>query len=312
MVRMHSDAISHTGIGGTSGRGNLQELTGSPLRTQENTIELLGMFVSGGPVTGTAAEQYLGIWEVEQKALGLKATAIGPPYEGGAPATNVGHRPHLPKWIPFRRGSEANPIGAVDLTIRFGTTEPDVAVASAVAAAIVTTASGPADEAGIPESIYDLYRRGMPRYIPSWLTGLEGGEYAPIEFVSADEEDLATVAESALPVITMDQRGIGIAGFEVGWAPAVFGAEEFVGYVRLKSTLPAFEPQEWLVPGSGAPLGTAVGTGYWMPEGLATYPTWFPRKPGSLQTITPHMVWIAAVATSNPTIGVNVAQAIKI
>src|SRR3990167_19466 len=128
-MQLHSDAVTSTGAGGT---GDTFDTIGT-IRTREDAKQLLGFFVSAGPVTGTAAEAFLGQYRFTANAISLSSIKTGPPAEGGAPATNVGHRPHLPYWIPAKRGTMANPIGQTDILTEFSTHAPDVAVSSAVA-----------------------------------------------------------------------------------------------------------------------------------------------------------------------------------
>ena len=290
-MQLHSDAVSSTGAGGT---GDTFDNVGT-ITTREDAVQLLGFFVSAGPVTGTAAEAYLGQYRFTQNTLGLSTIKSGPPFEGGAPATNVGYRPHLPYWIPTQRGSAANPIGALDIVADFSTHVPDVAVASAVAIAAVYTATGQSPQ-GFPEEVLDAYRYGTP-LAKLMLDGMNWDG----EAVAA----ATTVAETAITDLILESDATGIVGFSEGWAPDAFGAEELIGFIRYRSSLPNFEPQEWLLPGCGAPLGTAVGNGVYL-EAPADYVTWFPKDKALKQTVTPNVVWVAAVTTNSPTVFADV------
>jgi len=289
-MQIHSDAVTATGVGGT---GDTFETVGT-VRTREDAIQLLGFFASAGPVTGTAAEAYLGQYEFTANAISLSTIKTGPPAEGGAPATNVGHRPHLPYWIPTKRGSVANPIGQTDILARFSTHLPDVAVNSAVAIAAVYTARGQSPE-GFPEDVLEAYKYGTPDcklgFISDW---------------DADSAVATTVAETAIADLTVDPRAYGVAGLTQGWAPDAFAAEEAIGFIRYTSSIPNLAPQEWLLPGSGAPLGTAVGVGMFLEAAQADYVTWWPKRQGTLATVSPAVVWVAAVTTTSPTVNADV------
>ena len=137
-MQIHSDAVTSTGAGGTS---DTFDNVGT-IRTREDAVQLLGFFVSAGPVTGTAAEAFVGQYRFTNNSISLASIKSGPPFEGGAPATNIGYRPHQPYWIPTKRGSLGNPIGQTDLVVDFSTHAPDVAVNCAVAIAAVYTARG--------------------------------------------------------------------------------------------------------------------------------------------------------------------------
>lgn len=289
-MQIHSDAVTSTGIAGTADAfANVGTIT-----TREDAVQLLGFFVSAGPVTGTAAEAFLGQYRFTQNTLGLSTIKTGPPFEGGAPATNVGHRPHLPYWIPTKRGSADNPIGALDLVVDYAAHAPTVAVSAAVAIAAVYTATGQSQQ-GFPSEVIDAYRFGFPL---SKLM-LDGMNW------DAESAVATTIAETAIADLNIEADATGIVGLSQGWAPDAFAAEEAIGFIRYRSSIPNFEPQEWLLPGSGAPLGTAVGVGFTM-ETPADYVTWFPKDKALKQTVTPNVVWVAAVTTSSPTVFADV------
>lgn len=290
-MQIHSDVVTSPSAGGAADSFD----TVGTITTREDAVQLLGFFVSAGPVTGTAAEAFLGQYKFTQNTLGLATTKTGPPFEGGAPATNVGHRPHLPYWIPTKRGSKANPIGALDILAEFSTHVPDVAVASAVAIAGVYTAEGQSPQ-GFPEEVIAAYRAGM---ILGKL-GLDGMNWDGEAVAAA-----TTTAPTAITDLNIEADATGIVGFSQGWAPDAFGAEELIGFIRYGSSIPNFAPQEWLLPGSGAPLGTAVGVGFTM-ESTADYVTFFPKDKALKQTVSPEVVWVVAVTTSSPTVFADV------
>lgn len=288
-MQIHADAVTSTGAGGTS---DTFDNVGT-VRTRTDAVQLLGAFVSAGPVTGTAAEAYAGQWRFTNNDLGLSTIKTGPPFEGGAPATNIGHRPHAPYWIPMKRGSMSNPIGQLDIVCDFSTHLPDVAVASAAAVSLVYTARG-ASGLGFPEEVIQAYRFGVPDCKPGFAYNWD-----------ADSAVATTVAETAIADLSVESSADAIVGFSTGWVPDAFGAEEAIGFIRFRSSIPNFEPQEWLLPGSGAPLGTAVGIGLSL-WSSADYTTFFPKEAPSIQTVTPNVVWVAAVTTSSPTVWADV------
>lgn len=290
-MQIHSDAVTSTSAGGTSDTfDNVGTIT-----TREDAVQLLGFFVNAGNVTNTAGEAQLGQYRFTQNTLGLSTIKSGPPFQGGGPATNIGYEPTLPYWIPTKRGSAANPIGALDIVVDFSSHTPDVAAASAVAIAAVYTATGQSPQ-GFPEEVIDSYRYGTP------------GAKLMLDGMNWDAEAVAaatTTAETAITALNVESDATGIVGFSEGWAPDAFAAEELVGFIRYRSSLPNFEPQEWLLPASSAPLGTAVGTGFWM-DSTADYVTWFPKDKALLQTVTPNVVWVVAVTTNAPTVFADV------
>lgn len=289
-MQIHSDVVTSTGAGGT---GDSFDSVGT-ITTREDAVQLLGFFVSAGPVTGTAAEAFIGQLRVIQNTLSLRTTKTVPPFEGGAPATNIGHRPHLPYWVPTKRGSSGNPIGSLNIDVEFSTHAPDVAVASAVAVSAVYTASGQSSQ-GFPQEVLEAYRYGTPQM----KLALDNMEW------DAESAVATTVAETAIADLEISSDATAVVGLSQGWMPDAFAAEEAIGFVRYRSSIPNFEPNEWLLPGTGAPLGTAVGTGMWMDE-TADYVTFFPKDKALRQTVTPNVVWVAAVTTSSPTVFADV------
>jgi len=293
-MQIHGDVVTSTGVGGTS---DTFDAVGT-VRTRDDAVQLLGAWVSAGPVTGTAAEAFLGQWQFRNNSLALASIKTGPPNEGGAPATNVGHRPHAPYWIPLHRGTESNPIGQVDIDITFSHHTPDVAVNSAAAACLVFTAKGQVQEP-LPEHVINSYRQGEPQ-----VTNLMQDWDA--EAVAA----ATTVAETAITDLVVDKNATGIAALGCSVAPDAFAAEEAIGFVRFRSSLSSFEPQEWLLPGTGAPLGTAVGVGWFFERAAMDYAMWFPKKGQTLTTVSPNVVWVAATTTSSPTVSADVGWVI--
>jgi hypothetical protein len=291
-MQIHSDVVTNTGAGGTS---DTFDNVGT-IRTRADAVQLYGFFVSAGPVTGTAAEAQIGQYRFTNNDLSISTIKTGPPWAGGAPATNVGYNTHLPYWIPCKRGSSGDPIGQVDLVVDHSSHTPDVAVANAVAVAAVYSARG-AMGSLIPQEVLDLYRMGSPGQLPGGL------------IYNSDAEAVAaatTVAETAITDLVVEKSSSGIVGFGSSWAPDAFAAEELIGFIRFRSSLPNFEPQEWIMPGCGAPLGTAVGTGSSL-NTQADYATFFPKEKGELTTITPNVVWVAAVTTNAPTVSADVS-----
>jgi len=155
------------------------------------------------------------------------------------------------------------------------------------------------------ESIRTIFRqqiiqayRSTPTYVPGSLV---------YNWDSEAGADVATTAEIALTNLEIAQDATGLVGWRQSWADDVFGAEEHVGQIRYTSSIPNFEPQEWLLPSTGAPLGTAVGVGRWNPTGGVQYPFWFPKEGDEIATVTPNVSWVAAVTSSNPTVTADVA-----
>ena len=183
----------------------------------------------------------------------------------------------------------------MDIVAEFSSHTPDVAAASAVAVAAVYTATGQSGQ-GFPEEVIDAYRYGTPM-AKLMLDGMNWDA----EAVAA----ATTTAETAITDLNIEADATGIVGFSEGWAPDAFAAEELIGFIRYRSSLPNFEPQEWILPGCSAPLGTAVGNGFNL-EAPADYVTWFPKDKALKQTVTPNVVWVVAVTTNAPTVFADV------
>lgn len=297
-MQIHADAVLNADAGAAT--ADDFQVVGT-VRTRKDCVQVLGMFVAAGPVTTTAAEAYTGQYRVSNNALSLRTVSSGLPNEGGAPATNIGHRVANPMWIPFRRGSLQNPVGQQDFLIEYANHVPAPTDDVAVMASLVFTAKGQLPQVPFPAEIIEAYNT-RPDYIPGSLV---------YNWDSEAGADLATVAETTITDLAVESDATGIVGLRLSWADDVFGAEEHIGQIRYESSIPNFEPQEWLLPCTGAPLGTAVGVGGWNPRGGVQYPMFFPIKlasdPGEINTITPRPSWSAAVTTSNPTITTDVA-----
>jgi len=291
-MQIHSDGAMITASSATADTFT----TVATVRTRRDAVQILGAFVTAAPITTTAAESYTAQWRVTNNALSLSTIASGGLNEGGAAATNIGHRVQNPMWLPFKRGSSAKPVGQQDILIEMAYHVPSPTDVAAAGAWLVYTATG-AGGAGIPVEIADAYRTN-PVYIPGSLV---------YNWDSEAGADVATTAEIALTNLEVAQDATGIVGFRQSWADDVFGAEEHLGQIRYTSSIPNFEPQEWPLPSTGAPLGTAVGVGGWNPFGGVQFPLWFPKEGDEIATITPNVSWVAAVTTSNPTVTADVA-----
>ena len=290
MASIHCDIVSSVSAGATA---DTFDNVGT-VRTPEDAISLLGFWVNAVNLVTTAAEAINGQWRFTNNSLALSTIRTGPPAHGGHPATNIGHNTQRPMFIPtYRKG----PIGQQDIVVDFSTHLPDPTEAcSALAGAVFTTTRG---EGAIPADILNGYRFSPP-VVTSRIADWDAEAAA----------DAATVAETAITDLVVDSRADGIAALGCATAPDVFAAEDMNGFVRFRSSISGFEPQEWPLTGSNAPIGTAVGVGFSDELAGMTYPMWFPKKPGSLATITPSAVWLVAVTSGNNTVTADVGWTI--
>lgn len=273
-MTLHAEAISTTGAGGTA---DTFDDVGT-VTTRDDATQVLGIWVVAAPVVSAAAEAIQGQVRITMDGVGSRLFPA-PPYMGGDPATNVGFRPILPKFIPFVHDIT----GGTDVQVEYSTHVQDPTNANAVVACVVFVAG--TRNPGLPSD------PDIMKHFP-YAAPLAGG---------ADTEALGqvlTVAESSVTDLIIPNDQAEIVGFEQTITPDLMtGGEEVIGFVRYRSSIADVEPQEWPLNAYAAPLGTPVGTGGHIAENRAMA-AWIPA-PSKRSTITPNVVLVAAVTTGH-------------
>jgi len=241
----------------------------------------LGIWVEAAPVTAEAAVAYHGQIRVTSADLGIGGQiASCPPYEGGSPATNIGFRCYNTEFIPFAWGAK----GKEQISIEFSSQLPDPTNACSVVAALIF-------EAGSVGSTIDNLN-DIPFLNPFGTRGWNCLSKATITTVA--ETDMG--ADQPIPGWASE-----IVGFKAYMLPNLMTAgEEVVGYMRVRSSMPDFDPCE--IPfafGVGAPLGTPVGKGL---EAQSPHPVAysFKKKANINESIRGYVVLNAAITTGHP------------
>lgn len=273
-MSLYADAVSSTGAGGTADTfDNVGTVT-----LRDDATKVLGVWVVAAPVTSTQAEAVHGQVRFTMQGVGTQ-TYPAPPYMGGAPATNISARAVLPEFIPFVH----EVTGGEDIVVDYSTHVQDPTAANAVVASVVFEA-GQGEQAVSPPS--DV----MAKW-PEMAMVAGGGDSEALGQV-------LTVAESTIPDLIIPNWATEIVGFKQEVSLDLFtAAEEVVGFVRYRSSIVDYEPQEWPLNAYGAPLGTAVG-GF---ENTPSIPSMaaYLKAPTARATITPNVVLVAAVTTGH-------------
>ena len=273
-MTVYSAAVSSTGAGGTADTfDNVGTVT-----LRDEATKVLGAWIVAAPVTSTAAEAVHGQVRITMSGAFGQETFPAPPYMGGPPASNVGFRAVVPEFIPFVHDVD----GGEDVVIDYSTHVQDPTGANAVVACVVYVA-GKADPGQGPAEIM----ANWPHMAP--ISG--GGD-------SEARGQTLTVAESAITDLVIPNGASEIVGFKQAIVPDLMTAgEEIIGFVRYRSTIGDFTPQEWPLNAWGAPLGTPVGNGAY----VSSVPplAGFVKTPGSRATISPFVVLVAAVTTGH-------------
>ena len=272
-MTLHAEAVTSTGAGGTADTfDNVGTVT-----LRDDATQVLGAWVVAASVQQTAAEAIQGQVRITMQGVGAQIYP-GPPYHGGAPATNISATPVLPEFIPFVH----NVNGGEDVVVDYSTHLQDPTSANAVVACVVYVAGARAAGPGPPE-----VRAKWP--VMAEIAG--GGDTEALGQV-------LTVAESAIADLIIPNWATEVVGFKQTITPDLFTAdEEIIGFVRYRSSIADTDPQEWPLNAFSGPIGTAVGDNPGFPE-IPKIATWFPT-PGSRATITPNVVLVAAVTTGH-------------
>ena len=273
-MSLYSEAVTSTGAGAVADTFD----TVGTVTLRDDASKVLGVWVVAAPVTGIAAEAIHGQVEISMQGVGAQ-TYPAPPYMGGDPATNVGFRGVLPEFIPFVHDIT----GGEDVLIRYSTHLQDPTNANAVVACVVYEAGQGVQGGAVPADV-------MARW-PEMAMVAGGGDSEALGQV-------LTVAESTIADLLIPNWATEIVGFKQTITPDLMTeAEEVIGFVRYRSSIADYEPQEWPLNAYSAPLGTPVGVGAHM-DAIPPMPAYL-TAPAARATITPNVVLVAAVTTGH-------------
>ena len=283
-MSLHSEVVSSTVAGAAA--DSFDEVGTVDLDSEAS--RLLGVWVTASIVTRTAAEANQGQLEIESGDLEISGPAarfsVGP-YTGSDPATNIGFTTHAAEFIPLVHDAT----GGESVTVSYSTHLPDPTAGSSVVVGVVY-------EVGPPTPAEVMHR--FP-----WMAALSAG---------GDTEANAAVTgtgETAITDLNIPGWATEIVGFK--FVPtldaAPVGGEEINGFVRCRSNMRGFEPQDWpFMAAFNAPLGTPVGHGmaYQAPaEYMAAH---WPVTAVKGPTVTPNAILVVA-SGGNVSISASVA-----
>lgn len=281
-MAVYSKVASVAAAGGTADTFNNVGTTS--LRSDANRI--FGIIVGASNTTTTAAEQNSGQIMITSSDLGLGAQICGcPPYVGGGIATNDQSTPALSEYIPLNLSCNGKENIVYDYSTHL--TDP-TAGSDVVVATIYSGRNSPTDQNMLSN---------LPFMHP----------FAPRGYDSEANGAVTTVAETAITDLNIPSWASWICGYKLTAlnAAVMTAGEGIIGYVRMRSTIPDFEPQEWpYCYQSNASLGTPVGQPYFIPFPFF-WGTSFPATKKN-ETISPANVLVVA-STANLQIAATVA-----
>jgi len=242
-MAIYSRVVSGAALGATADTFN--NVGTCTLRSDASRI--YGIIVGASNTTTTAAEQNHGQIMITSSDLGLGAQICGcPPYVGGGIATNNQATPSMSEYIPLNLSCN----GKENLVYDYSTHATDPTAGSDVLVATVFQGrNSPTDQNMLSN---------MPFMHP----------FAPRGYDSEAIGTATTVAETAITDLNIPSWASWICGFKVTSvnAAVMTAGEGLAAYVRMRSTIPDFEPQEWpLNYQMNASLGTPVGQPYFIP-----------------------------------------------
>lgn len=275
-MSLHCKCVTAAAVGATA---DTFESVGD-IELRSDARMLYGFWVLAVPAVGEAAKAYTGQLRVSSGDLNLGQQIYPcPPYVGGAPATNIDFKTANAEFIPLVKACQ----GKEKISIEFSTNLPDPTNACSVVVGAVYWA-GP-----------DAPKGDVMAIFPN-MAAVCGG--CDTETAAA----VTTVAETAITDLVIPAWAKEIVGFKQLMVPnLVTAGEEIAGFVRYRSSMPNFEPQEWpFVAGFAAPLGTPVGKGAEI-QTCGPMAAHFPTT-GKNETITPNVVLNVAITTGNPVV----------
>ena len=281
-MALYSKAISAAALGATADTfGNVGTIT---LRSDAN--RLYGLLVQASNTTTTAAEQNSGQIQVTASDLGLGAQiCAAPPLVGGGIATNDQTTVAATEFIPLNLVCK----GKENIVVDYTTQVTDPTAGSDVVVCGLYTGSKSATDVKMLDR--------MPLMHPM----------APRGYDCEANGAVTTVAETAITDLNIPSWATWLCGVRVTAinAAVMTAGEGLAGYVRMRSTLPDFEPQEWpFYYSMNASLGTPVG----QPVSMTNPRFWcmsFPLQKRN-ETISPYSVFVVA-STANISVSVTAA-----
>lgn len=243
---LYSAAIVDASVGATSE-------TFDPINTTPSTGQvtlradarrLIGFWFVGTPVARTVDEAQGGILRVKSKSLGIVDAEWDVDGIHGSIGTNNAVQTVLPHFFGLDYALKGSEI--IEPSFSTGG-RADITDAWSVAFGVAYLAGNSPDP---PED----WVKWWPHYIPTHKFGYSVRETAVI----------TTAAEQQIGGdIAFDS---GVYGEIVGYKANVLlddasptAGDEVVGFMRLKTAIPDYEPQEWPLPALSAPFGTEVG-----------------------------------------------------
>jgi hypothetical protein len=276
-MALYSEAVTATGIGATA---DTFENVGT-VTMRDDATKVLGVWIVAATATTTAAEAIHGQVRITMQGVGSQIYTA-PPYLGGGPGTNHSYTGVLPEFIPFVHGPPEVD-GGEDVVIDYTTHLQDPTVGNDVVACVVY-------EAG----------QGVQSATPSADVMAKWPEMAMVA-AGGDAEALGqvlTVAESTIADLIVPNWASEIVGFKQEVQPDLMtDGEQVIGFVRYRSSIADYEPQEWPLNAYNAPLGTPVGAGGFLPAIPAMAA--FLKAPSARATITPNVVLVTAITTGH-------------
>ena len=245
---------------------------------RDDATKVLGVWIVAVAATTTAAEAIHGQVRVTMQGVGQQ-TYVAPPYFGGGPGTNSMYTPVLPEFIPFVHGIN----GGEDVVVDYTAHLQDPTVGADVVAGVVYEAGQGVQAGAVPADV-------MAKW-PEMAMVAGGGDSEALGQV-------LTVAESTIADLIVPNWATEIVGFKQEIQPDLMtDGEQISGFMRYRSSIADYEPQEWPLNGYNAPLGTPVGAGGFTPAIPAMAA--FLKAPNARATITPNVVLTTAVTTGH-------------
>lgn len=272
-MTIYSEAVNTGVIGATAD-------TFEPVGTvtlRDDATRVLGVWVVAVAGTTTAAEAIHGQVQITMQGIGTQRY-VAPPYFGGGPGTNHAFTGVLPEFIPFVHTVS----GAEDVDVDYTTHLQDPTVGCDVVACVVYEGGAKSPGAAPPDV--------MAKW-PEMAMVAGGGDTEALGQV-------LTVAESTIADLIIPNWAAEIVGFKQEIQPDLMtDGEQVSGFVRYRSSVSDYEPQEWPLNGYNAPLGTPVGNGGHLAAipAMAAYQT----LPSSRSTVTPNVVLTTAITTGH-------------
>jgi hypothetical protein len=268
-----SKLITSTNAGATS--DTFTDL--GDIELNDKAAKVVGVWMIAENVTTTTAEGNLGQYVFDFTSMsGPRMLLNGPPNTGAAIGTQSTTGITNPVLLPVD-DIEVTPGGKINC--QFSQHTPDPTAGCSVVMGVMYTDG----------NVHSNFGRFFPGISP---------------FYDADTEGLAdakAASETASTALDVPQTAKTIVGFGHSLVPDAVQAngEEMVGFVRYKSTLSTWTPQEYPLPAFAAPLaGTTVGQGcYINSQQDLYYPASIPCGTASF-TVTPYSYMNVALSAA--------------